>query len=507
VLGGFHLQGLVNFRLALVSGLGGTVSSIIYSLVFVPLCLAYLPLERYGLWALMLQLIRYLDMIDAGVSGASFRLFSAANQTGEPVKVSRIWTASLLLQGLQGAAIFLMGTLLLVPFADFFKLAPEVRDEFLSVFQVIVCLGAARFVLRPFGMLARSHHLHHRLNCLVPVALLGGLLVLSIGLRAGWGIWALTAAFFWEWAWMGLGPVVISWQSGLIPPWRSWRIPETAGFRSLFDFGYKLFLVQSAVLVTQSMPLLIASRMGSLEAGAVWSIGSRVANLIKDILTQIDSAAAPGIFSIASQNKVEELKSRLLDLARLSLIVGSGLAAMYAAWNENFVLLWTSGRVDFPFLASVGLAVFVAMNGAFHSFCLGSQARLAMGPVAKAAVREMILGPFFCAGGWMCAGHVGLAWGQAAAVSLGMLSTSLGWFLSHFAIRPVTFFLKAGVPALLVFAICLGSSLGANDFINAETWIGWGTAVLISLLVSGGILFAAWKAWPLGKTVDGKNLT
>lgn len=504
MLGGFRLQGLVNFRLALYSGLGGTVSSIIYSLIFVPLCLAYLPLERYGLWALMLQLIRYLDMMDAGVSGASFRLFCAANQAAEPVKISRIWTASLLLQGLQGAAIFLLGTVFLVPFADFFKLVPGVREEFLSVFQVIVCLSAARFVLRPFGMLARSHHLHHRLNYLVPVALLGGLLVLSIGLQAGWGIWALTAAFFWEWAWMGLGPVFVSRQAGLIPPWRSWRIPETASFRSLFDFGYKLFLVQSAVLMTQSMPLLIASRMGSLEAGAVWSIGSRVANLIKDILTQIDAAAAPGIFSIASQNKAEELRSRLLDLARLSLIVGSGLAAIYAAWNESFVLLWTSGRVDFPFFASAGLAVFVALNGLFHCFSLGSQARLAVGPVARAAVREMILGPLFCAGGWMCASHVGLAWGQAAALALGMLTTSLGWFFSHFAIRPTTFFKQAGVPALLVLAVCLGSSFGADGFINSETWIGWGTAVMVSILVSAGILFAAWRPWHRGSVGDEK---
>jgi len=487
------MRGLVNFRPALASGIGGTCSSMVYSLVFVPLCLAYLPLENYGLWALMLQLVRYLDMMDAGVSGAAFRLFSAANQSPDRQRLPGVWTASLLVQGLQGAVILLAGLLLVVPLANFFNLGPQLREDFAEVFRIVVILSALRFALRPFGMLARSRHLHHHLNGLVPAALLGGLGVLFLGLKAGWGMWALAAAFFWEWLCMGLGPIAISWQAGLIPPWRTWRIPTRSNLRGLFGFGSRLFLVQSAVLVTQSMPLLIASRLGGLEAGAVWAIGSRVANLIKDILTQIDSAAAPGVFSLASQERVEELRSRLLDLARGSLIVGAGLAAMYAAWNHDFVRLWTAGRVDFPFLASAGLGLFVTMNGAFHSFSLGSQAQMAMGPVAKAAIREMLLGPVFCTAGWFYAGHVGLAWAQAATLCLGMFSGSLRWFLSHFAISPAVFFRQAGVPAAGVCAVCLGAAFSADHFLRPDSWWVWAAAVLGSLFLSAGILFPVFR--------------
>jgi len=499
VLGGFHLQGLVNFRPALASGLVGTLCNILYGFSFVPLCLAFLPLENFGLWALMLQLVRYLDMLDVGVSGAVFRLFSEANQSLDRDKIYNLWTSSLLVQGAQGAAIFFIGILLLAPVADFFKLNQAIRSDFFEVSQVVLFLAGIRFALRPFGMLARSHHLHHRLNLLVPIALLGGLAVLFFGLNAGWGMWALAGSFFWEWLFFSWGPVVIVLKERVVPALRFWRFPGWLNLRRLFVFGSKLFLVQLSILVTHSMPLVISSRMGGLEAGAVWAIGSRVANLIREILTQIDSAAAPGIFSVASRQDEDGLKKALINLAKFSLLAGSALGAMYAIWNHSFVALWTEERVNFSILASSGLAVFLMMSGLLQTLSLASQARLTMGPLAKAAMREVIFGPIVCWAGWIWAGHAGLAWGQVATLTLGMLSSTLIWFFPSFGIRPASFFKQVVLPSLVVFITCFGSSLFVATLIHSNVWIIWCIGVVGSLLLTIIILGLVFRGLSLYK--------
>jgi len=65
------------FRLAIhgvVSGYVMLAATAVFGLASVPVALHYLSKEQFGLWALMLTLVSYLNLVDVGMSGSIRRL-------------------------------------------------------------------------------------------------------------------------------------------------------------------------------------------------------------------------------------------------------------------------------------------------------------------------------------------------------------------------------------------------------------------------------------------------
>ena len=476
---------LNSFRRALVTGLMGTGASVVYGIFFVPTCLAFLEVAQYGMWALVLQLYRYLEILDFGASGAVFRLMSDSCQSQNKERLARIWTASLAAQGVQGLLILLLG-MGVVSFSSSLLAIPDERvAEFRFLFLSVILFGASRFCLRPFAMLVRAYQSHALLNLLTPIGLLGSLAILFFGLRAGWGSSSLLLGFAWEWLISALGPCLICLLNGFLPPLRFWRFPRLADVRELFSFGSKLFLVQVSILVTQSTPLLLASRLGGLEIAAAWAAGSRVANLIKDCLTQIDSAAAPGIFAMASRGETRQMQVRLIELAGISLGIGSLLAGLYGAFNYDFIQLWTNHKISFPTIASVGLGIYVVLNAGFHLFALLAQARLQLSEMALGSLRELIVGPMLSLLGWHFGGVVGLALAQVLSILIGSFLPGFRLFLQFISLGFGSFLFQVLAPAIGVFFVSLTSGLFFTHIFSRPEWFSLVTSVTLGSMVAG----------------------
>jgi O-antigen/teichoic acid export membrane protein len=486
---------LKSFQRALMTGLIGTGASVVYGIFFVPICLAFLDVAQYGMWSLVLQLYRYLEILDFGASGAVFRLMSDSCQSKNKERLARIWTASLAAQGVQGLLILVLGVGVVRLSSSILAIPPERAGEFQFLFLSVVLFGASRFVLRPFGMLVRAHQNHALLNLLTPVGLLGSLVILFLGLRAGLGSSSLIFGFAWEWLFSAIGPCFICLSKSFLPPLTLWRLPLLADIRELFSFGSKLFLVQASTLITQSTPLLIASRLGGLEVAAAWAAGSRVANLIKDCLTQIDSAAAPGIFAMASQGEAKQMQLRLIELAGISLGIGSLLAGLYSSFNYDFIQLWTNHKISFPTIASTGLGFYVVLNAGFHLISLFAQAHYGLGKIALSSLRELFLGPLFSLMGWYVGGLAGLSFAQVICCVIGSFFPGFRLFLqfSGLGFRSILFQLL--FPLFGVFFTSLCSGLFFAHISSRPEWLSLVTSVTLGSIVS--CLICLGLFWPL----------
>ena len=125
---------LKSFQRALMTGLMGTGASVVYGIFFVPICLAFLDVAQYGMWALVLQLYRYLEILDFGASGAVFRLMSDSCQSKNKERLARIWTASLAAQGVQGLLILVLGVGVVRLSSSLLAIPPERVGEFQFLF-------------------------------------------------------------------------------------------------------------------------------------------------------------------------------------------------------------------------------------------------------------------------------------------------------------------------------------------------------------------------------------
>jgi hypothetical protein len=87
------------------------IATALYSLCSVPVALHYLDTSRFGLWVVMGTLASYLNLIDAGVSGASGRLLIDVKDDMEGSRYGELIKTIWLVSTAQGAIIFLIGLL------------------------------------------------------------------------------------------------------------------------------------------------------------------------------------------------------------------------------------------------------------------------------------------------------------------------------------------------------------------------------------------------------------
>src|SRR5258708_40351624 len=68
-----EMSRLKNFSRNLAAGYLQLAVTVIYSLVSVPLILHWLPKAEFGLWALLVQLMSYISLVDLGMNSAISR--------------------------------------------------------------------------------------------------------------------------------------------------------------------------------------------------------------------------------------------------------------------------------------------------------------------------------------------------------------------------------------------------------------------------------------------------
>ena len=132
----------------------------------------------------------------------------------------------------------------------------------------------------------------------------------------------------------------------LLPRPGKWGKPTVKVFREIFAFGFDMFLfVLGLQLVNASQTVLITRVLG-LEAGAVWSVGTRVFSLLGQIIGRIFDFAAPALAEMIVRGERGRLLERFRSLATLSLSLGIFAGSGYALCNRAFVSVWTSGRMQ-----------------------------------------------------------------------------------------------------------------------------------------------------------------
>jgi O-antigen/teichoic acid export membrane protein len=369
---------LKKFTRSLMAGYMQLGANIFYTLASVPLALHYLGKAEFGLWALVSQLGGYILLIDLGMSSSIGRILidhkddRASGAYGGAIKTGTLvcWAQAVIIILAGSALSFLAGSLLHVQ--------AELRSDFVWLMIGQSALLGISFASRIFGNVLIAHQ---RLDIGSYGAAAGFFLNLAatwLGFALGWGVFSILLGQ----GIMTLGNVIVSVfgcvRLNLLPSAGEWGHVSRAQFHEMFAFGQGFFLMTLGNQLIGASQTILLTRLLGLETAAVWTICTRIYNMLILIVWRIADYSVPALSEMVVRREHARLLARFRDIAVLMASLGLLCGTLFALNNSAFVQVWTAGKIQWPMINNVLLGAYF-LAGTLqkaHSYLIGATKEL-----------------------------------------------------------------------------------------------------------------------------------
>ncbi len=351
------------------SGYVALGANIIYSFASVPLALHYLSRQDFGLWALLMQLVGYLGLIDLGMNGAATRLLIDHKDNPETGDYGSMVQTTVLVSLVQALIVAGAGLAFATICARLVSIPAARAADFTMLLRWQILLTAFGFATRLFGQLLGAHQRMDIANYGQTFQLLAGLGFLWWFFSHGAGIFGLLYS-------SALGTLlctallaIMCQVLGLFPPRKFLGAPSWRVFKEVFGYGKDVFLVAfGGQLIMESATIILARRLG-LEKVAAWAVGTRMFTLVCQVIWRISDSAMAPFAEMMARREHERLFRRYKEMVIASCAIAGVGATIFAACNSLFIHVWTLGRIEWAPHNDLLLAIWIILLTLVHCHC------------------------------------------------------------------------------------------------------------------------------------------
>jgi O-antigen/teichoic acid export membrane protein len=357
---------LKKFTRSLLAGYLMLGANIFYTLASVPLALHYLGKAEFGLWALVSQISGYIGLIDLGMSGSVSRILIDHKDDRQNGAYGGVIQTGALVGLVQGALVVLAGTVLSTLAGSLLRVPVELRHEFvwLMIGQSAV-LGLV-FATRIFSHVLLAHQRLDVSNHGSSAFFILNLAVMWAAFAAGWGIYSYLAGQV-----LMLGGIVVNavacTRLGFLPRGREWGRVTGARFRELFVFGNDIFIYSLGSQLINASQTILLTRLLGLETAAVWNICTRTYAVLMQIIFRFFDYSAPALAEMMVRGEKSLLAERFKQIVIFSLGAAVAAGGLFALCNGAFINVWTHGRIGWPPVNDLLLAIWLVICTAMHA--------------------------------------------------------------------------------------------------------------------------------------------
>lgn len=336
-----------------------------YTLASVPLALAYLGKEQYGIWALVAQVGQFISFIEFGMTPSITRVLVDFKDRVATKEYGSMVATSWLIFAAQSVLILVLG-IVMASMPGLFRIPDEMSPLYRRVVFLQFCIHACSFTTRLFGALLESHQRQYITNYTTLASLVVSYVVLFVSFRAGAGLYSLIFSGFAGWMTTALLSGILSWRMRLLPGMGFWARPSLQIFTELFQLGRGILLVTVGSQLIMSVQPLIISRTLGLEATAVWSVCTRPFSLLGLILWRFFDYSLPAFAEMVARGENERIARRFRALVVINAELSAVAAVLLATCNGPFIRLWTHGAMSWPVTNDILLGLWLFVVSIFH---------------------------------------------------------------------------------------------------------------------------------------------
>ncbi len=350
----------------LVSSYALLGAMVVYGLASVPVALEYLTREEFGLWAIVMQFVAYLTMLDFGMTGSVGRFIIDQKDEHDRSKYGALLATGTLILALQGALLLLIGYFLAPWFARISYLPEPLYESFVTLMRAQCLIAAIGFPTRIFSQILYAHQRLDAVNASQILFFIGGLASMWLGFHFGAGIYSLLWSSIFGLVQSTAFTYVFAKRSGLLPGSGIGRVQWIQAVE-MFRYGRDVFLVSLGTqLMTASQPVILARNFG-LEAVATWSVGTRIFGLANQLVWKISDVAAPGLAEMMIRDEKAQLEHRYKQVAVVSIALAGWTAITLCQLNSLFVSVWTQNALSWSPRDDIFLGMWMISLAIGHS--------------------------------------------------------------------------------------------------------------------------------------------
>jgi len=335
--------------------------NVLYTLASVPLALHYIGKAEFGLWALALQITAFIGLVDMGMGSSVARILIDHKDERNNGRYGGVIKGGFLVGAAQGTLVVALGFSTIWFLTNWLNLSAYLGELFFWLMLGQLLITAATFITRMFGQILFAWQRMDVCNYAAIAQLAAGFAALWASLHMGLGVFSLLTGSFVGWV---FGTGINAWACRKLSFWPKsgeWGAFSQRQFRELFNYGADLFLISIGTQLVLSSPIVLISRQMGVEAAALWSVMTKMFSLGGLAIWKMISTAMPAFGEMHVRQESERLWARYRLLFIASNILAGGCAVVLAAYNNQFVSIWTQGKFAWPPLNNILLGIWLIL--------------------------------------------------------------------------------------------------------------------------------------------------
>lgn len=333
------------FSQSVAAGQVFLVSNVIYSLASIPLALSYLSVAEFGLWSVVMQVANFLLLLDAGFSSGAGRLLIDVKDHRPCKAYGRLFVSTLVILLCAASLALLLGLAMAENLVHWMRVPADLGRPAFTLIAGQIIIAALTLPARTIGGCLVAHGRIDLLNVAFTIAMFTSLAAMWVAFRAGAGVYSLLWANGASAVYTVVATFVYASKRGFLPARAEWGPPEWADFTKVLHLSHNIFLNQIGGMILNVSQAILLGRFAGLETVGVWSVGSKLYQLILQATDKLVQSAGPICAEMWARGEISRFDHRFAQLKRLTLLAGSMGAAFLIAFNSQFIFVWTNNRV------------------------------------------------------------------------------------------------------------------------------------------------------------------
>jgi O-antigen/teichoic acid export membrane protein len=333
-------------------------ANIAYSLVSIPLALNYLGKEQFGMWAVILQIVSYLHLLDFGISNGVSRILIDEKDNRASGAFGSVLLTGSIAQVIIGASVAAAGWLGGGWAARLFAVPTDLAGDFALLIASQATIAGIGISARMLGAPLMAYQRQDLMGYQTIGTFVIYLGTMFGGFQLGWGLYSMVASMAAGLFWVLAFNLFFGLRLGLLPKGTEWGRPSFTRFRGIFAYSKDLFLMGLGWQLLNGSPILVISRTLGLDSSAAWSVCIKPFQILIQFLSRPADLSFPAFSEMYVRGEIDLLRSRLRQIYKITAAMAAVAAGSMAFLNPEFVRLWTGGRVEWPLTNHVALALY-----------------------------------------------------------------------------------------------------------------------------------------------------
>ncbi len=381
---------------AALSGGAARLLSASLTLISLPLAVRYLGAERYGVWATVVGVAVWVNLLDLGIAYSLTNVVSQAYARNDRVEAARGFTNALAVT--LGATVVTGGVFTFlwqrVNWITVFNASPTLRPE---VRATVLVAAILMLIGLPLNLASKVFAGYQELHTYNKTLALGALCSLA-GLAAGvWFRVPMPVLFLLSYGCLtAVGAATLLWLVLWHKPWLRPRL-KFLNWKTIVDLlstGWSFLLIHAAAIVVFSTDNIIVSHyLGAAEV-TPYSITWRVVGLGAVLQALVFPALWPAYAEAQARGDVAWIRRTFSMAMRATIALSLSWAALLVVFGRLAIKLWAGPAAVPPHSLLLAMAVWSVIAGfaTAQSCLLGALNRTRVQAIASAIAAIVNIG-------------------------------------------------------------------------------------------------------------------